>query len=235
MAGGAGGVIAACALSWVINRCKTFYYARLLQEDSMANSSRIGNCIYWIMRCGVKTSSCLRIGRKSDIEKLDMEKKIRMQHEELNNPHHPRDRINLPTETEDLFLETVVGSQSINIWAILMPAVYQLVPGSIIARLWFHAIFPANQEVVETLQVPLDSQESVFSNLMVVSTSLALGLILGFAFVQSFTSNFVRVAKCCSSAEGDDETIETMKRMQNRMEGMYTARISPDDDPSSSF
>ena len=52
----------------------------------------------------------------------------------------------------------------INIWAILMPAVYQLVPGSIIARLWFHSIFPPPPT---TMGVPNnDSQESVFSNLI---------------------------------------------------------------------
>ena len=110
-----------------------------------------------------------------------------------NDPSHPRDRINLPTEDENLVLETIVGGQDINIWAILMPAVYQLVPGSIIAKLWFNAIFPPiNVEIVAStilnseemcfpgtgqcntqpydgisnLKVPQDSSESVFSNLM---------------------------------------------------------------------
>lgn len=110
-----------------------------------------------------------------------------------NDPSHPRDRINLPTEEENLVLETIVGGQDINIWAILMPAVYQLVPGSIIAKLWFNAIFPpVNVEIlastilnsedecfpgtgqcntqpydgVSILKVPQESTESVFSNLM---------------------------------------------------------------------
>ncbi len=44
-----------------------------------------------------------------------------------------------------------------------MPAVYQLVPGSIIARLWFHSIFPTPT----IMGVPNnDSTESVFSNLI---------------------------------------------------------------------
>jgi len=99
----------------------------------------------------------------------------------------------LPTEEENLVLETIVGGQDINIWAILMPAVYQLVPGSIIAKLWFNAIFPpVNVEIlastilnsedecfpgtgqcntqpydgVSILKVPQESTESVFSNLM---------------------------------------------------------------------
>mmetsp|Transcript_26627 Transcript_26627/g.63859 ORF Transcript_26627/g.63859 Transcript_26627/m.63859 type:complete len:653 (+) Transcript_26627:35-1993(+) len=243
IAGGAGGVISACALSWVINRCKHFYSARLLQEGPSANSSRVGNLIYLLMRCGVKTSSCLRIGRKSDVLKFDMEKKLRDQHEQLNDPGHPRDRIDLPKDAEDLFLETVVGAQSINIWAILMPAVYQLVPGSIIARLWFHSIFPPEEAgtlatnitendngKADNLEVPMTSQESVFSNLMVISTSLALGLIFGFSIVQLFSSTFGRLAMSCSSVE-NEKIIENRKRMNHRMEGMYTAQTSPDDDP----
>ena len=127
--GAASGVLSACVLSWFTNISRDFYSARLLQKDPSKNSSRIGNFIYQFMRCTVKAYGCLRIGRRSDILKLDLEKQLRTQQQELNDPAHPRSRINLPQKEEDLFLETIVGSQDINIWAILMPAVYQLVPG----------------------------------------------------------------------------------------------------------
>mmetsp|Transcript_10559 Transcript_10559/g.23382 ORF Transcript_10559/g.23382 Transcript_10559/m.23382 type:complete len:633 (-) Transcript_10559:58-1956(-) len=235
IAGGASGVAAACALSWVVNTCREFYSAQLLQKNPNESSSRIGNFIYRLIRCSVKAFSCLRIGRRSDILKLGMEEKLKVQHKELSDPSHPRDRIDLPLEEEDLFIETIVGAQDINIWAILMPAVYQLVPGSIIARMWFHSIFPSPpQEIVlgttEVLKVPQTTQESVFSNLMVISTSLALGLILGFALVQICSFSLNRLTESCSKES--DEKIEIRKRRQKMMEGMYT---SPDDDPRSSL
>lgn len=69
------------------------------------------------------------------------------------------------------------------------------------------------------------------SSLLVISTSLALGLILGFAIVQSYTLIFGYLANSCNN-EGD-EKIALRKRRQDMMKGMYTAQISPDDDPSS--
>ena len=75
----------------------------------------------------------------------------------------------------------------------MMPALYQLVPGSMIAKLWFSYIFPPQIEK-ETVTIPGTSFEiekvdynagagNVFGGLMIVSTSLALGLIVGFAVV----------------------------------------------------
>jgi len=48
----------------------------------------------------------------------------------------------LSDEEEKVFVETIVSAENLNIWAILMPAVYQLVPGSKIAKMWFNSIFP---------------------------------------------------------------------------------------------
>lgn len=36
---------------------------------------------------------------------------------------------------QHVLLETIVESEDANVWAVLMPAVYQLVPGSMIAKL----------------------------------------------------------------------------------------------------
>ena len=149
------------------------------------------------------------------------------------------------------FLLSLICHREINIWSILMPAVYQLVPGSIIARLWFHAIFPPTPCVpcLEDQNLDAfgrfcsaddkqsfdggvcadDSQESVFSNLMVISTSLALGLIFGFACVQLFMVIFGWMASHCLNA--DAEKIALMKRKQTMTEGMFTA--DTDEDPSS--
>ena len=74
-----------------------------------------------------------------------------------------------------------------------MPAVYMLVPGSMIALLWFNSIFPpplvdewytdpdGNEKWIQVTAV---EDYNVFANLFVISSSLALGLILGFVMVQ---------------------------------------------------
>jgi hypothetical protein len=93
----------------------------------------------------------------------------------------------------DILLETVVSSQDTDMWSVLMPAVYMLVPGSMIAKLWFEAIFPTNEKILctEETEAGLNGTSTrvcmqhgngitnVFGNLMTISTSLALGLLVG--------------------------------------------------------
>ena len=79
-----------------------------------------------------------------------------------------------------MLVEAIVGAQDLSVWATLMPAVYQLVPGSMIAKLWFSIIYPPELAVVEGSYV---LQNNVFSDLMVTATSLALGLILGLSLI----------------------------------------------------
>lgn len=105
--------------------------------------------------------------------------------------------IRLEEHEEQVLLETIVESEDHNVWAVLMPAVYQLVPGSMIAKLWFNSIFPppmetctdvtgmTNSSVHEDFCVTnggvweknpvYEAESNVFANLMVISTSLALG------------------------------------------------------------
>merc|ERR1711907_452303 len=76
-------------------------------------------------------------------------------HEHAN--HHA---IWLTEHEEQAFIETLVNSEHNNIWSVLMPAVYMLVPGSMIAKLWFGTILTP------------DSDDNFFANLMVISGSL---------------------------------------------------------------
>merc|ERR1712165_418410 len=105
------------------------------------------------------------------MQKLKLKLELKKQKRELRDGS--RTRYDLSPSEENLVLETIVGNQDLNVWSILMPALYQLVPGSIIAKLWFNSIFPPRS-------TDQNGTESVFSNLMVISTSLALGLIIGF-------------------------------------------------------
>jgi len=217
IAGAAAAAVTASVLAEIINWGRQYYMDRLLSK--IENPTVLGNLVFGCMKVSIKLESCFGLGRSSDFERLDLDKKLDQQMSELYDDNHNRDKIEVTEREENLFLELIVGSKDLNPWAILMPAVYQLVPGSVIAKLWFHSIFPP----------PDDSTESTFSSLMVISTSLALGLILGFAVVQS---SFWLGGKFAQHFESDDQT-EARRRHQTKMGGMYTAGTSADDDPGS--
>ena len=107
---------------------------------------------------------------------------------------------------QQVLVETLVSAEDPNIWALLMPAAYMLVPGSMIAKMWFNIIFPPINtfSIVEVNSTIVDYEyvqqfDNVFSNLMVISTSLALGLILGFAIVQ-LAYKLICICCCCKKA-----------------------------------
>ena len=90
------------------------------------------------------------------------------------------------------------------------------VPGSIIAKLWFNSIFP-----------PLNPEEAidgVFSNLMVISTSLSLGLIIGFVTVQF-------VGSLCWSVFNRGKSGSHKEVVLGRLAGMYSVPVRSEDDP----
>ena len=66
--------------------------------------------------------------------------------------------------------------------------------------------------------------DNVFSNLMVISTSLSLGLIVGFVTVQCAGSMFWNIL-CCGRAVSEKQVV------LGRLAGMYSVPITSDDDP----
>ena len=70
---------------------------------------------------------------------------------------------------------------------------------------------PEDYATIATLMRFL-AQESVFANLMVISTSLALGLLMGFAMIMMVRRIRVRACECCGSKRGnlsqEDEVVE---------------------------
>mmetsp|Transcript_14828 Transcript_14828/g.18086 ORF Transcript_14828/g.18086 Transcript_14828/m.18086 type:complete len:663 (-) Transcript_14828:177-2165(-) len=212
--GAAAGVLTACLVSFIVNRIRGYYNAKLLQQDD--DPTCVANCMFNSVACFVRGTHCIGLGRESDYRKLTFEKKLRQESIELKDPAHSRQEINLNKKEENLILETIVGAQDSNVWSILMPALYQLVPGSIIAKLWFDSIFPTNTEL----------GSDVFSNLMVISTSLALGLILGFTIVQV-------VDLCFSKIPYAGKSTNARKLARSRLAGMYSAPANNDDDPVS--
>ena len=182
----------ACVLSFLVDMIRDYYYAKILLRDhhlDHGKTSAVGTCVFAVVSSATKLGDLLRIGRKSDALKLQLQKKLKEQKEEMRRTGVTD--IVLTEEEEALYVETVVGSGPINIWALLMPTVYQLVPGSMIAKLWFNALFPPKVEAegstanMTFLDPDYAENSNVFSNLLVISTSLAIGLLLGLALVQA--------------------------------------------------
>lgn len=235
--GAATAVIVACTLSSLIDRYKSYYFARLLQRGNRDGHSCIGNLVYRLMQCTIHLGSFLKLERATEKERFRLERKLKQQSDELRDPGHPRTQIVLSPDEEHLLVECIVSAETLNIWAILMPALYQLVPGSMIAKMWFSSIYPPPLEEDERL-LPgtnatysvwsLDQEkDGIFSNLMVISTSLALGLIIGFAIVQTFAMLWTFLFKPKMSDLTDDEQ---KKRERERYGGVYHV---PDNDPDS--
>ena len=101
------------------------------------------------------------------------------------------------------------------------PAVYQLVPGSMIAKMWFQTIIPPSDPAQE---------ENTFAGLMVTSISLALGLIVGEAIVQTCTGMF---NMCCKSKKsGEEESKDLGSDLAMLGESPITVAFEEEDDGS---
>lgn len=124
--GAATGVVSACLLSWILNQLKAFHTARLLQEND-GNHTRLGDLLFKVVNFFIRVSNCIGIGRKSDFLKLKVGEKLKKQMRELKDPSDQRQEIDLLPTEQNLILEAIVGSQELNVWSILMPALYQLV------------------------------------------------------------------------------------------------------------
>lgn len=190
VSGAVAAVVTASALAWIVDWLMSYYNARLLHRGGSQEFSKFGEVVYKFTSFCIRAGNFLRLGRESDKMFLDMQAKLKQNRQELNDPNHARSEIRLSPKEETAFVEAIVGAEDINIWSMLMPAVYQLVPGSIIAKLWFESIFP-----------PLDDTgDNVFSALMVISTSLAVGLLVGFAVVRFCEVFIEKVMSPCSES-----------------------------------
>ena len=243
--GAMAAVVAACVLELVVEKCfKKPFYARILYRKTGEDTGMLERCMFWLVTRCVKLGDCLGLGRKSEIAKLEVEKIIQAaadpKREDVPAPYE------LKEDEEDVLVEAIVGAQNHNLWAVLMPAVYQLVPGSMIAKLWFNTIFPPS-----IADKDYERENGVYSNLMVISTSLAIGLLLGFAAVQvlHLAASVIWRWCCCSCNKKDPkraaptknlsaEQVEEMDQAHEddvqeghagRLLGMFTA---PQEDPS---
>ena len=258
--GAAAAVLAACALSYVVDHLGAYYNARLLQRDIPGENTMVGEFVYRFISCFVRGFNAIGLGRRSSVMFLRMETKLKQQTRELADPKHPRTEIKLTPEEEVVLVEAIVDAENLNIWSLLMPAVYQLVPGSLIARLWYNAMFPPSLVTNDRLVVFSNNStgivstsingiegnytdsavneeaDDVFYGLFVVSTSLAMGLILGFSLVQTLARMLTAITTILKCGRESDQTEqeqeleeERIKRQQFRQQGVLP--MTGDDDP----
>jgi hypothetical protein len=238
--GAVAAVVAASILSAIIGSLSYFYNARVLQRDQ-GKFSKFGEFMFSLNVFYVRFSNWLGFGKQNDVVFLNMTEKLKQQSEELGDVNHARTDIKLTQDEEDVLLEAVVGAEDLNIWALLMPTVYQLVPGSLIAKLWFNAVFPPplDSEIKQiegtqyeyTSVSPDQLQEAVFNNLMVVAASLAVGLLIGFGVVEASSFILKKIFYCfVSEWEPTDSLRGNFMRSKSRRNFNYT---TADDDPES--
>jgi len=251
--GAAAAVVAACALSFMVDSFGYYYNARLLMRTQKVNFSKFGEFMYSFTNFCVRMQSKIGLHRTTTLFLMENEKDLRQSVIELQDPHHPRKEIRLKPEEEAGLVEAIVNAENINVWALLMPAVYQLVPGSLIAKLWYNAVFPP--PLVETIK-PIPGTEyfytdvaanpiadNVFYGLWVISTSLALGLLIGFALVQTFTSIFglfFSLFSCCKRTgqtsreeQLEDERVQRLRFRQQEVMTTAPSQEDPEDNTES--
>ncbi len=242
IAGASASVVTATIIAYIVNYVNKKYYGDLIQSTRGKDREfldRMTKMIQW----KVKFANCIGIGRADERRKLGLAKKLKKQQEELHDTHHPRLTLDqLTPEEENLVLDTIVFHQPLNIWSMLMPAVYQLVPGSMIANLWFSMIFPVSSDD--------DSFQStnVFGDLMVTSMSLALGLIIGFFITflmkyvvsmfnwlfhkeaEDFTNYFEGMVAVPADVQHDDPLVEDEKSLLEKMKTASKLDVMKEED-----
>lgn len=234
IAGAMVAVFTAFIIAELVDKTSYYYNCRVLQRCN-DKFSPFGEFMFSLNLFYIRFCNCLGFGKKNDVHFLKLTEKLNQHRKEISDPTNARQEIVLTEEEERVFLEAIVGAEDMNIWALLMPTVYQLVPGSLIAKLWFNAIFPPPLESEEIeigdtgftyrMVKPDQIQNTVFESLMVVATSLALGLLVGFGVVSACA--FI----VCFRQSKPNRT-ESMRSRYNKKSSMrnfdYTKK---DDDP----
>ena len=193
----------------------------------------------------VRVGNCLGLGRgltkRSSLVRATIEEESRKQ-------GIPKSEIKLEEEEESTLVEAAVEAQEFNVWSLLMPAVYQLVPGSKLAMYWYNVIFPPQ---------PFEDGTVVFVNetddftewdaefnsrgatkaadsaeyaLWLTSVSLALGLILGLLVVRIIASVILTALSPFQNASNSKD--DMLLRQRRRQEMTFEAVDEDPDDAS---
>lgn len=200
-----------------------------------------------------RVGNCLGLGRgltlRSSVVRATIE-------EESKKQGKPKAEIKLEEEEESTLVEAAVEAQEFNVWSLLMPAVYQLVPGSKLAMYWYNVIFPPqpfqdaavvvvngtddftevwDKEIWDTPGATKSADSAEYA-LWLTSVSLALGLILGLFAVRIIASIILTVFSPFQNASNSEDEIneknDTLLRQLRRQEMTHEAIDNDPDDAS---
>jgi hypothetical protein len=231
VSGAAAAVATASFLCLLLETVRKSTTVKMLQNNNDEKLSVFGKFMNSSYGCWVHWGRCLGITRGLPRKVARVREKL----EELTETQV------LSVEEEATLIAGVVESQEFNVWSFLMPAIYQLVPGSKIALFWYAAIFPPTPFVNVVNVTTLDtyeesvvpSAESSYYDLMLISVSLALGLLLGLALVRAVGFALFTISALCRDKRKPDEEIDKIAS-KNKREYFRrgVTRQSVDDDPS---
>jgi len=231
VSGSVAAVVAAsflCLMLEIVRKSTTVKMMQNNEEEKLSMFGKFMNSVYgswvhWASRLGITRGLPRQVAR------------VRKKLEELTETQV------LSVEEEAILIAGVVESQEFNVWSFLMPAIYQLVPGSKIALFWYGTIFPftplANVVNVTALDSYEDSAapivDSSYYDLMLISVSLALGLLLGLALVRVVGYAFFTItALCRDKRKPEEEIVKIASKNQREYFRRGVSRQNVDDDPS---
>jgi len=227
MAGAIASVVAASIFCFIYDYIGHFSNYTVLSKASKEDKiSAFGHFMRRIYECFVSVNARLGLGRRLWYRTRAVKEKL----EELSTTQGiPKHEVKLSVEEESTLVEAAIEAQDSNVWSLLMPAVYQLVPGSQLARYWYSTIFPSQKfdnAAVATnatdILDPIDSSRNAYlisadtpqSALWLTSVSIAVGLILGLTVVRIGSFLIVTALSPCRNR---DESEEEVTEMEARM------------------
>ncbi len=126
ISGAAAAVLTACLVSAVVNRIRTVHQINIQKSGERSNGC-FRSLTEGLRKFCTFFFTWSRIGNKTGVQRLKLEERLTTELVEVKDPSHRRQAIDLSANDASLFLETLIISQDLNIWAILTPALYQLV------------------------------------------------------------------------------------------------------------
>lgn len=232
MAGAISSVVAATLVCFTIDSIR--YHSNLAVLEKNCGDKEISTCGHLMNKiydCWVSVGTVLGLGKGLSSRTARCLEKL----EELSKTQgKEKSEVKLSEEEEATMIEAAVEAQESNVWSLLMPAVYQLVPGSKLAQVWYSIIFPTQRYVdssdVEARQVAADAPQSA---LWLTSVALALGLMLGLTIVRLVGFGIMTALSPFQNRDkSEDEINERNARMSRQYERQTVINQSDDYDPS---
>lgn len=217
-AGAMAAVVTACIISLTVDYVRA--ESRLEMDEKTSTLRKMTHYMYKFL---VRIADFLRIGRGLARRSSQVRENLA---EEAEKQGKPASEIRLSNKDEAILIEDAVEMQEYNYWSLLMPAVYQLVPGSKIAMYWYNIILPP-QPYEGSAAEGATVVDSAGSALWITSLSLALGLIMGLAVVRILVGIIISTVSCIVS--GEMNPLNSFRLRQFGRQEM--TRQDDDDDP----